>query len=114
MATISDPEVTTFGDQYARPVAEKLRDLRVAANEMIAEYFLSISGNSAFAAGAGGDLIGDQNVTTQPYTKTDLINLITRLQQVVDGAAGFESGGGLNGANMMDSPGKLVVRAYNG
>ena len=112
MATITDPEVTSFGDTYARNAATILRDLVGRANEMIAEYFLSISGNTEFVSASNDDVIGDQSSDSQPYTKADLINVITRLQQVVDGAAGFESAGGLNGANMMDAPLKLVVLKF--
>ncbi len=104
---ITDPEATNFVDTYGRPYAEKLRDLQSFGNEMIAQWN---GGINALFSGHDDDLVEDQNLEHHPVTGADVTNTITRSMQVADGAAGFESGGGLNGANMMDAPLKLVVR----
>ncbi len=104
---ITDPEATNFVDTYGRPYAEKLRELQSFGNEMIAQWN---GGINALFSGQDAEEVQDQNVEHHPITGADMTNTITRAMQVADGAGGFESGGGLNGANMMDAPLKLVVR----
>lgn len=113
MPFINDPEVTTFSDTHLRQAVDRLFLALSIWRDTVAEYNLSIAGNAAFVAAAGGDFIGDQNGTTNPYTKDDLINTITRFNQLLDGAAGFEAGGGLNGANMLDAPQAIRVRTVD-
>ena len=104
---ITDPEATNFVDTYGRPYAEKLRELQAFGNEMSAQWNGGI--NTLFS-GQDSEEVQDQNVLHHPITGADMTNTITRAMQVADGAAGFETGGGLNGANMMDAVLALVVR----
>ena len=104
---IDNAEATNFVDTYGRPFAEKLRDLQLFANEMRAAWD---GGISAHFAGQDSEVVQDQNVAHHPVTGADVTNTITRANQITNGDGGFESGGGLNGANMMDAPIKLVVR----
>ena len=114
MADITDPEVIEFSNQYARPVATKLRDFWRAAQEMKAEYLLDIADNAAWQAADGGDAVMDSNGETQPYTKQHMVDCMTLFGQLLSGNSGFESGGGLNGTDVMDPVLKLIVRAYAG
>ena len=104
---ITNPEATNFVDTYGRPYAERLRDLQLFGDEMIAQWN---GGINAHFAGQDAEVVQDQNVDHHPVTGADVTNTISRSMQVNDGAAGFEAGGGLNGANMMDAPLKLVVQ----
>ena len=105
---ITNPEATNFVDTYMRPlVAERMRDIQAQGNEALAQWN---GGISAHFIGSESEIVQDQNVADHPVTGGDVINTITRLTQVLDGTAGFESGGGLNGPNMMDAPLLLVVR----
>lgn len=103
---ITDSEATNFVDTYGRPYAEKLRDLQLFGNEMIAQWN---GGINAHFSGQDAEVVQDQNVENHPIIGADMTNTINRAMQVAGVAGGFESGGGLNGANMMDAPLKLVV-----
>ena len=100
-------ETDNFIDTYARPYAEKIRDAQALGDEMVSQWN---GGISALFAGEDAVVAGDQNAEHHPVTGADVTNTITRSMQVLDGSGGFESGGGLNGANMMDAVLKLVVR----
>ena len=102
---ITDPEATNFVDHF-RQTAEKMRALQIQATEDIAQWN---GGINALFSGQDDEVVQDQNVNHHPVTGADVTNTIMRCMQIVDGAGGFESGGGLNGANMMDAPLKLVV-----
>ena len=104
---ISNPEATNFVDTYSRPYAEKLRDLQVFGNEMISQWNGGI--NTLFS-GQDAEEVQDQNVDFHPVTGAEVTNCVARGMQVHDGNSGFETGGGLNGPNMMDSCLLLVVR----
>lgn len=103
---ITNPEATNFVDTYARPFAEKLRDLQSFGNEMVAVWN---GGVNAQFSGKDSQVSQDQNVDFHPVTGADVTNTITRANQVL-GGGGFDAAGGLNGANMMDAPLALVVR----
>ncbi len=100
-------ESDNFIDHYMRPAAEAMRDVQALYNEAIAQWNGGI--NSLFA-GEDAVVAGDQNAEHHPVTGADITNTMNRMMQVVDGGPGYESGGGLNGPNMMDAPLKLVVR----
>lgn len=107
---ITNPEATNFVDHF-RQTMEKLRNLQIQATEDIVQWN---GGINAHFAGQDTEVVQDQNVDHHPVTGADVTNSITRIMQVADGAGGFESGGGLNGANMMDAPLKLVVKTVTG
>ena len=99
-------ESDNFIDTQMRPAAEKLRNAQVAFNEAIAHWN---GGINALFAGEDTVVAGDQNAEHHPVTGADVTNTMNRMMQIVDGG-GFDAAGGLNGANMMDAPMKLVVR----
>lgn len=104
---ITDPEATNFLDTYGRPFAERVRDLQAFGNEMVAAWN---GGISTLYSGQDAEIVQDQNVDNHPVTGADVTNTVTRSMQILDGAGGYEAGGGLNGANMMDAILALVVR----
>ncbi len=101
-----DAETNAFIDQYARPVAELIRNLKVKSEEMQAQWD---GGISAKFAGEDATVAGDQNAANHPVTGADVTNTVARAEQILDGT-GFTAAGGLQGVNMMDAPLKLVVR----
>ena len=102
MAEITDPKVIKFSNEYIRPMAEKLRDLKITMDEASAVYQLEVSG--IMSANAPTDIIQDGRAPSgvSVLTKADFQAIASILNSLINE---------LDQPGVMDSVRKPCVRA---